>query len=333
MKKLILVLGVSAFCLPATAGAHFTLVSPPPTSADTSGGKGAPPCGPNVTSGVATAAQGGHPLTVMINETVQHTGFYRFALALNSPSELPPDNTVYSGPNMTGTILTVNSTMNSGSAGFEATPVFPVIADHMFPHTAFGSPAASGVTTVPAAGTVTFPSATFPGTVMLPNVTCASCTLQVIEFMEDHGSNAGGGYFYHHCANLKITADPNLPLFTPGAGGASSGGAGGGVSTSGGAGGTSTSGGSGGTVVGSGGAASSSGGSGGVAPTGSGGQTSSGAGVAGTPVVAAGGDAAGPAAADNAGCSCSLSKRSGGSAPWASLLVGLLAFCRRRAKR
>jgi hypothetical protein len=43
----------------------------------------------------------------------------------------------------------------------------------------------------------------------------------VIEFMHPHGYNGdagkndGGGYFYHHCADLKITADPNLPLFTP----------------------------------------------------------------------------------------------------------------------
>jgi hypothetical protein len=49
--------------------------------------------------------------------------------------------------------------------------------------------------------------------IMIPNLTCAKCTLQVIEFMAPHTFNDGGGYFYHHCADLKITADPALPLF------------------------------------------------------------------------------------------------------------------------
>jgi hypothetical protein len=33
--------------------------------------------------------------------------------------------------------------------------------------------------------------------------------------MEDHGFNNPGGYTYHHCAELQITADPAKPL-TPG---------------------------------------------------------------------------------------------------------------------
>src|SRR3989442_8886625 len=28
--------------------------------------------------------------------------------------------------------------------------------------------------------------------------------------MAEHGANVGGGYFYHHCADLQITADPNV---------------------------------------------------------------------------------------------------------------------------
>src|SRR5262249_53278962 len=31
------------------------------------------------------------------------------------------------------------------------------------------------------------------------------------EFMAEHGPNVGGGYFYHNCADLEITADPNIP--------------------------------------------------------------------------------------------------------------------------
>jgi hypothetical protein len=37
-----------------------------------------------------------------------------------------------------------------------------------------------------------------------PNVTCSHCTLQVIEFMSDHGLNNPGGCFYHHCADISV---------------------------------------------------------------------------------------------------------------------------------
>jgi hypothetical protein len=36
--------------------------------------------------------------------------------------------------------------------------------------------------------------------------------LQVVQFLAEHGSNNPGGYTYHHCANLQITADPSKPL-------------------------------------------------------------------------------------------------------------------------
>jgi hypothetical protein len=39
-----------------------------------------------------------------------------------------------------------------------------------------------------------------------PNVTCDHCTLQVIQFMSDHGLNNPGGCFYHHCADISIKA-------------------------------------------------------------------------------------------------------------------------------
>ena len=48
--------------------------------------------------------------------------------------------------------------------------------------------------------------------IQLPNISCAKCTLQVIQFMADHGYNQPGGYSYHHCADLQITADPAKPL-------------------------------------------------------------------------------------------------------------------------
>jgi hypothetical protein len=158
--------------------AHFNLVMPPPADSATDGGKGAPPCGPTTASNVVTSVQGGHAITLAVDETVLHPGWYRVALSINSRSELPADP-----------MVTVSGG-NSTNAAYETTPVFPVLADHLFNHT-------SGTTPIHYSMSLT-----------LPNVTCTKCTLQVIEFMNMHGANPGGGYFYHHCADLKITADP-----------------------------------------------------------------------------------------------------------------------------
>jgi hypothetical protein len=170
------------------AQAHFNLIMPPPADSAADGGKGAPPCGPTSASGVVTAVQGGHALTVSLNETVLHPGHYRIALSINSRSELPADP-----------IAVVDANGNSVSAPFEDPAVFPVLADDVFDHT-------TGTTPIP-----------FSTQVMLPNITCSKCTLQVIEFMARHGANPGGGFYYHHCADLAITADPAMPIFDPNA--------------------------------------------------------------------------------------------------------------------
>lgn len=301
MRSLVLAFGVTLLVLPATAQAHFTLTSPPPASSSGDGGKGAPPCGPTgMASNVITPVIGGSKLMVKVNETVYHPGFYRIALSLNSRSELPADNIV---KDKNGMVLSPTSTGESASAEFQNPPVFPVLADNLWPHTS----------------TVKM----FETEITLPNVTCAKCTLQVIEFMAEHGANTGGGFFYHHCADLKITADPNLPPFTPGAGGA--GGAGG--ASAAGAGGASA--GSAGASAGSGGTVSAAGAAG-AAP--SAGAPSAGApGSAGSSSGLAGVGAAGAASsepADDGGCS--LSSRSAGSKSVLALLVGLVALGRRR---
>jgi hypothetical protein len=56
-----------------------------------------------------------------------------------------------------------------------------------------------------------------PGTfheadIRLPNISCEKCTLQVIMWMGEHALNADGDYSYHHCAEVKITANPALPI-------------------------------------------------------------------------------------------------------------------------
>jgi hypothetical protein len=35
-----------------------------------------------------------------------------------------------------------------------------------------------------------------------------------VEFMAEHGVNTDGGFYYHHCAALAITADPTKPIDT-----------------------------------------------------------------------------------------------------------------------
>jgi hypothetical protein len=211
MRKVILASTIALLGLTSTAHAHFGLQSPPQVVAQTDvSGKGSPPCGPDTgMAATPTPVQGGHPLTIKVFESVGHFGFYRVALALQSRSELPVDNVVYDA---SGKVLPPNGmpTGTSARADVENPAVFPVLADNLFKHT-------------------TAPNmVTYMGDVMIPNVTCDRCILQVIEFMYPHGFNTsvpgpGGGYFYHHCAELKITADPSLPPFMAGADGGAGG--------------------------------------------------------------------------------------------------------------
>jgi hypothetical protein len=320
-------------CLGGAAHAHFNLVAPAAADNATDGGKGAPPCGPTTASGIVTSVQGGHAIPLSVSETVIHPGHYRVALSINSRSELPDDPYV-----------NVDSNGNSISAAIENPAQFPVLADDVFDHTGGTAPLA------------------LQTTIMLPNVNCAKCTMQVIEFMADHGSNPGGGYFYHHCADLKITADPSLPIFTPPStadGGADSGAdsgtaaSGGHTGSAGGASGGGTggiSGAAGGSAGGVGGA--TGGGAGGVSGAsgghagGVGGYTAGGVGGSaegGTSGGASGGHAGGVGGAaaggstgvDSGGCSLAVrSGRDGAAASVAIALAGLgLAIARRRRRR
>src|SRR6185369_4125838 len=180
---------------------------------------------------------GGSKLMLQVNETVYHPGFYRVALSIKSRSELPPDNVV---KDASGKVLAPDSTGTSASAEYQTTPVFPVLADNLWPHTTS--------------------TKTFTGEITLPNVNCDKCTLQVIEFMAQHASNGPkAGYFYHHCADLKITADSSKPIFDPTAGSGAGGGSSGGATGTAGAGGAAIAG-AGGASVGSGGTGGASGG-------------------------------------------------------------------------
>ena len=289
--------------LPITAWAHFDLTEPKAADKSTNGGKGPSPCGPTADSGIVTSVQGGTEITVSVTETVTHPGFYRVALA-TSRNLLPADNVV---KDKDGKVLPPAGPGNSASAEFQASPRYPVLADNLFPHTD-GS------------------SKMFSQKIMLPNMNCDKCTLQVIEFMAQHGPP----YFYYHCADLKITADPAKPIFDPTASAGGSGGTGG----RGGAGGAAGAGGMGGTTGGAPGASGSPSGGAPTAGAPTAGASTAGAPTAGAPTAGMAGSAgsasapSAPAAPEESGCNVSGS--SGGATSLLSALGLSLILLRRR---
>ena len=75
-------------------------------------------------------------------------------------------------------------------------PVAPVLLDGLFAHAERPAQVQS-----------------FEGEIPIPNINCPNCVLQVIEFMAEHpGVAIDGGFSYHHCAILNITADPAKPI-------------------------------------------------------------------------------------------------------------------------
>jgi len=176
-----LVLGIIALggLTAATAQAHFVLQSPPALTEQNFLGdpQKAPPCGDDgsaVATGMVTSYKAGDVVTITIDETIFHPGHYRVALAINDISELPEPPPV------------TPAETDCGSAPIQSPPVFPVLADGIFLHTD------------PFAGPQSF-DITIPD-----DVSCDNCTLQVIQFMSDHGLNNPGGCYYHHCANIAV---------------------------------------------------------------------------------------------------------------------------------
>jgi hypothetical protein len=186
-------LALASAAIPAGSSAHFRLLAPASWLVENQLGdpQKAGPCGgTNTDFGKPTYAvtdvRGGTPLHVKVQETVYHPGHYRIALAVNSPTELPLDPKAQTMTNDKGAMISV-----SGEIMNPVAP--PVLADGLFQHNA--------KTDMP-----------FETDVTVPNINCRSCTLQVIQFMEQHGVNNPGQFTYHHCAVLHITADPAKPL-------------------------------------------------------------------------------------------------------------------------
>ena len=190
--RLAIVSAILVSAVPAVTHAHFKLLEPASWIVEDDRGdpqKGFPCGGSNTDYGkpsyAVSQAVGGSKLHVKVQETIYHPGHYRIALAVNSPAELPVDPKAATE--------TTDRGLRSLSAEIMNPVAMPVLADGLFPHTA----------------KVDGPLET---DVMLPNISCKRCTLQVIQFMEQHGPNNPGMYTYHHCATIQIAADPKKPI-------------------------------------------------------------------------------------------------------------------------
>lgn len=179
-----------AAAIAPAVNAHFKLLEPASWLVEDD--KGDPqklfPCGgtlgnPGTVSNAMTAVTGGAKLKIVVSETVFHPGHYRIALARKRNS-LPADP-----------IVTMHNTERgprSLSAVIETSPKPPVLVDGLWPHTEK-------------------PTANWETEITVPNITCEGCQLQVIQFMAEHPGVREGGFSYHHCAVLNITADPSKP--------------------------------------------------------------------------------------------------------------------------
>ena len=202
MRTKALLVAAAIACLGGVVDAHFALISPaasmvqnrlgdpqkigPCGGVSANPGRGTP-ANPGVPSGAVTNVKGGTSLHLLVNETIFHPGHYRVALA-RTAAELPKDPVV--------TTKQTEQGVRSESAEIQNPPVAPILADGLFVHTER-------------------PTANWEADIEIPNVTCMGCVMQVIQVMFNHpGVAVDGGFSYHHCAVLNITADPTKPVDT-----------------------------------------------------------------------------------------------------------------------
>jgi uncharacterized protein (TIGR03382 family) len=175
----VLAIGAIGIFTPASARAHFILDQPAlpgqPACWMSEDSQGVPekvgPCGNEgggTPTGKVTAFQSGQTITLTINEVIQHSGWYRVAIAPGPASS----QTLASLPDP---VVTTTCT-----PAIESSPTLPILVDGK----AHGSQSLQ----------VTLPR----------NMACTPagpCTLQVIEVMTDHSPPS---CFYHHCADITI---------------------------------------------------------------------------------------------------------------------------------
>ena len=186
----LLVAVVAAAAAPMVS-AHFKLLAPASWIVEDMRGdpQKAGPCGgtiadPGTPTNAVTKVQGGQKLHIEIEETIYHPGHYRIALA-RTRAGLPADPEA--------TVQQTEKGPRSVSAAIVANPQPPLLVDGLWPHTA--RPAEKWATDIE-----------------IPNINCEKCALQIIQFMANHPGVREGGFSYHHCGDLDITADASKPI-------------------------------------------------------------------------------------------------------------------------
>ena len=189
-------IGAVVLLAPSSAAPHFVLLEPANMLMQNEIGdpQKLAPCGgrsndPGTPTNAVTQVRGGDMLHIKIREAIFHPGHYRVALAVNSRDEFPADPETTTRATPRGPF--------SVSAKIDPRPRPPVLADGLFVHTERPAPGSFHETDI-----------------RMPNINCEACTLQIIQWMGEHALNADGDYSYHHCAALKITANPALPIDT-----------------------------------------------------------------------------------------------------------------------
>jgi uncharacterized protein (TIGR03382 family) len=162
-------------CLTTPALAHFKLNQPLSSTVQAANGdpQKTAPCGGGTATTDVTNYTPGQTITIEVDETIDHPGHYRVAIAQDEASlPAPPP-------------VTVGATA-CGSVPIQATPTMPILADGLFVD-------------------LTAPQAAATAQIQLPaGMTCENCVMQVIEFMSDHAAPC----FYYHCAKVNISNAP-----------------------------------------------------------------------------------------------------------------------------
>ena len=205
--RFLFALAVGLTAATVSPSAHFKLLLPLDwvNTNDLGDPQKAGPCGGDpklqdekLLSKAISKVTGGSQVHLKIQETIFHSGHYRVALAVNSRNELPPDPYALEKWTDRGPY--------SVWGQIQSPPQIPILADGLFQH--YPKPGE------PASARLKTPMAPWETDIEIPNINCPKCTLQVIQFMADHIYNQPGGYSYHHCADLQITADPAKPVDT-----------------------------------------------------------------------------------------------------------------------
>jgi MYXO-CTERM domain-containing protein len=176
-----LFVAVISFSSVGVAHAHFKLNEPAATLAQSEPNgdpqKTAPCGGAGTPTNASTSYTPGGMLTLKVDETIDHPGHYRVAIA-QTEAMLP------AAPPVTAVGMD-----QCGSTVIAQNPTLPLLADGLF--TALTAAQGEAMTQI-----------------QLPaGFECTDCVLQVIEFMSNHGAPC----FYYHCAKVTISNSAPAP--------------------------------------------------------------------------------------------------------------------------